>query len=215
MNEGLLVTALGAAYADGPRILHEVSLDVAPGEVVAVVGAGASGKTTLARALMGTIPAQGRIVLNNQPIDALTTRARVQAGLHFVPEEGALFDGLSVHENLALGASRLGVAAMRARRNDVLEDLAPLSSRGRQLAGSLSGGERRLLSLGVALMSGARLWILDEPTTGLSPRALAELLPHLGRAAERGVGLLVLEQDPRLATLLAHRVQRLEAGRLC
>ncbi len=147
-------------------------------------------------------------------ITALSGHARVKAGLHYIPDGGGLFEGLSVRENLDLGAWARPQAERRVRRQEILERMPWLSERADQAAGSLSGGERRMLSIARALMSRAKVWVLDEPAAGLSSKAVQDILPHLVEAKSLGLGIILLEQEPRLATAIADRRMQLIAGRL-
>jgi len=214
VTTALKVTDLSARYGRGPQVLHNLSLSLPAGEVLAVHGPGGAGKTTLAQALLAQVPHTGQVRLGARDITALCGDARAKAGLHYIPDGGGLFEGLSVRENLDLGAWNLPQAERRARTREVLERMPWLSVRGTQAAGSLSGGERRMLSIARALMSAAKVWVLDEPAAGLSSKAMQDILPHLVEAKSSGLGIILLEQEPRLTIAIADRRMQLIAGRL-
>lgn len=214
MTSALQISDLCAHYGRGPRVLHSLSMRLGAGEVVAVLGPGGGGKTTLAQALLARVPHTGQVSLMARDITALSSDRRAKAGLHYIPDGGGLFEGLSIRENLDLGAWTLPQTERIVRRRRVLERMPWLSDRSAQAAGSLSGGERRLLSIARALMSGAKVWVLDEPAAGLSSKAMQDILPHLQEGTSSGIAILLLEQEPRLAHALADRCMQLIAGRL-
>jgi branched-chain amino acid transport system ATP-binding protein len=208
----LEVSGLAAGYL-GENVVEGVDLEVAAGQAVAVIGSNGAGKTTLFRALCGMLPVSaGRVRFDGQDITGRPAHRVARAGLAYVPAERHLFPGMSVRENLLLGAY--------PRRPDpstseLVLDLFPrLKERRRQPAGSLSGGEQQMLAVGRALMSRPRLLLLDEPTTGLAPKLARAAYQALGALKETGVTLLVAEQQVPLALSLADRGYVLENGRI-
>ena len=213
MNASLRASGLTTGYADAP-ILSEVSLDVAPGEVVGVLGANGAGKTTLLRALAGTLPCwKGSIALGGSDITRLTPWRRVGLGLAHVLEGRHVFGPLTVAENL--DAAALAGRSNGGVRDEVLELFPLLAERLGQRAGSLSGGEQQMLAIGRALMCGPSFLMVDEMSDGLSPLITQELLAGLRRInRDRGVALVLVEQSPHLIADVVDRVYLLEHGRV-
>jgi branched-chain amino acid transport system ATP-binding protein len=210
----LVVESLSAGYG---RIaaLHGVSLTVGAGEIVAILGANGAGKTTLMKTIAGVHPASaGRILFEGETITAAPPHRRVAAGIALVPEGRQVFGPLSVADNLSLGAYRRhgDVAGDR----EAMESLFPiLMERRRQAAGSLSGGQQQMLAIARALMSRPRLLLLDEPSMGLAPLIVKEILDVLRqRSRETGLTVLLVEQNVSAALSLAHRAYVLETGRV-
>jgi branched-chain amino acid transport system ATP-binding protein len=208
----LAVRGLGAGYG-GIRVLDGVDLDVAAGALTAIVGANGSGKTTLLKALAGLLPHTGDVRLDGAPLPA-TPAAVVGRGVSLVAEGRQLFAQMTVQENLELGAwSR--PRAERARLLDEVIAIFPrLTERRGQLAGSLSGGEQQMLAIARALMSRPRLLMLDEPSLGLAPRLVDELLLTVARLHAEGVTVLLVEQNVAKALAIAGDAYVLERGRV-
>jgi branched-chain amino acid transport system ATP-binding protein len=208
----LEVAGLSAGYL-GENVVEGVDLEVDAGQAVAVIGSNGAGKTTLFRAVCGMLPvAAGRVRFDGRDITGRPTHRVARAGLAYVPAERHLFPGMSVRENLVLGAypGRPDPAAF-----ELVFGLFPrLRERRQQPAGSLSGGEQQMLAVGRALMSRPRLLLLDEPTTGLAPKLARSAYQALGALKETGVTLLVAEQQVPLALSLADRGYVLENGRI-
>jgi branched-chain amino acid transport system ATP-binding protein len=208
----LEVSGLAAGYL-GENVVEGVDLEVGTGQAVAVIGSNGAGKTTLFRALCGMLPVTaGRVRFDGQDITGRPTHRVARAGLAYVPAERHLFPGMSVWENLLLGAypGRPDPSAA-----ELVVDLFPrLKERQRQPAGSLSGGEQQMLAVGRALMSRPRLLMLDEPTTGLAPKLARSAYQALQALKQTGVTLLVAEQQVPLALSLADRGYVLENGRI-
>jgi branched-chain amino acid transport system ATP-binding protein len=209
----LTASGLHAGYGRG-EVLHGVNLGIACGEIVAIVGPNGAGKTTLMAALMRLLPSRGRITLRGAPAPA-TTELLVAAGLVLVPETRALFADMSVEDNLLLGAFQ----RYRGGERNFAADLARifgifprLQERRRQLAGTLSGGERQMLALGRALMARPRLLLLDEPSLGLAPRIVREIFHILGELRASDLAILLVEQNARAALQLADYGYVLEMG---
>ncbi len=213
MTALLQLETVAARY--GPvQALHDVSLDVAEGEVVSVLGANGAGKTTTLRAISGTVTRTGIVALGGRPLKG-GPEAAARAGVAHVPEGRGTFVELTVTENLRLGA-------YTRRDRKVKQDIARVSEyfpwmleRGNQRAGTLSGGEQQMLALGRALMSRPRLLLLDEPSLGLAPMVVKEFfrtVKHLNES--EGVTVLVVEQDARIALASSSRAYVLEVGRV-
>lgn len=191
-----------------------LDLEVAPGEVVALLGANGAGKTTTLRAVSGLVrAAAGEVRLGDQRLDRLAPHEVVAAGVAHVPEGRRVFGSMSVRDNLEVGGYTRP-AQLQPALDRVLDLLPVLAARRDQLAGTLSGGEQQLLALGRALMSAPRVLLLDEPSTGLAPRAVDAVLQVVSGLAADGVAVLLVEQDAELALGLAARAYVLETGRV-
>lgn len=211
----LAVAELSVAYGD-VQVLWDVSLDVHVGELVAVIGSNGAGKTTLLNTIAGLLPPLGgEIWLAGERANDLPAYARPARGLALVPEGGQLFPAMTVRENLEVGAYR---AQARPRATENLErawGLFPrLRERARQLAGSLSGGERQMLAIARALMAEPRLLMLDEPSLGLAPMVVDQIFAILADLRASGLTLLLVEQNVQQALELAERAYVLESGHL-
>jgi urea ABC transporter ATP-binding protein UrtE len=208
----LQVEALTGGYGDS-RVLHGVDLEVAAGEVVALMGRNGMGKTTLLRRCMGLLPARaGTIRFDGADITHLATHQIARAGLGYVPQGREIFDDLSVADNLRL--SLLG--STRSGPTPALFDWFPiLAERQSQRAGTLSGGEQQMLAIARALAPGPKLLLLDEPSEGIQPSLVHAIGEQLGAiVAETGLTLLLVEQNVDLVTTLADRVAFMDRGRI-
>jgi len=211
----LTLEGIDAFYGD-LQALQGVSLDVQEGEIVALVGANAAGKTTTLRVISGTLGARrGRVVFGGEDLARVPPHERVDRGIVQVPEGRRLFPFMTVRENLLLGAHP---AKARPEQDTTLAyvlDLFPiLRDRSRQLAGSLSGGEQQMCAIGRALMAKPRLLMLDEPTLGIAPVLVQRIFETVAAINRAGVTVLLVEQNVRRALALAHRACVLENGRL-
>jgi len=209
----LQVHDLQAGYG-GSQVLHSISLHVEDGEAVVILGPNGHGKTTLLRALSGLIhPTAGHVELNGRAITRLEPEAIVAAGIIHIPQGDLLFPEMTVMENLLMGAYRS--AAWRERNNklaQVFRLFPPLGERKKQLARSLSGGERRMLALGRGLMGEARLLMIDEPSLGLAPLVIEQVYETIHAIKRTGMALLLMDENANHITGLADRVYLLEAG---
>jgi branched-chain amino acid transport system ATP-binding protein len=194
--------------------VHGVSLDVPKASIVTVIGANGAGKTTLLNAIMGVMRGKGSIRFDGRPVADISLEARVASGLCLVPERRELFASMPVEDNLLLG----GFRRSRAERSQSLEDVYArfprLQERRRQLAGTLSGGERQMLAMGRALMARPRLLMLDEPSLGLAPRIVRDVFHIITGLKDAGVSILLIEQNARAALQIASYAYVLELGRV-
>ena len=208
----LEVRDLVAGYAGVP-ILRGISLDVQPGEIVAVLGANGVGKTTLNHALSGLIPVDaGTITFDGGRIDRLKPPDIVTRGLIHVPEGRKIFPNLSVRENLELGSYTRGKPNRQRNLDKVFTTFPRLMEREHQNAGTLSGGEQQMLAIGRGLMAEPKLLILDEPSLGLSPLLVEELFALIARIAAGGLAVMLVEQNVVQSLELAQRVYVLANG---
>ena len=208
----LEIRDLVAGYGGVP-ILRGVSMDVAAGEIVAVLGANGVGKTTLNRAISGLIRAtSGSIAFDGRRIDAEPAHAVVAAGLVHVPEGRKIFPNMSVRENLELGSYRRARSNRAANLERVIGIFPRLGERTRQLAGTLSGGEQQMLAIGRGLMAEPRLIIMDEPSLGLSPLLVEEMFQLIARIAAEGLAVMLVEQNVVQSLELASRAYVMENG---
>lgn len=214
MASVLAVDAVSAGYG-GSTVLEDVSLEVSPGETVALVGRNGVGKTTLVRVLAGLVrPYAGSVALAGQDIVRWPINRRARAGLRIVPDDRGLFVNLSVGENLELAAMYARTQASNAGVADVLDRFPRLAERRRQLAGSLSGGEQRMLALARTLLSAPRVLVVDEFSEGLQPSLRQEFAAVLREANDGSLAIVLAEQNVRLALSLATRAYVIEKGRI-
>ena len=200
----------------GPvEALHRVALTVGEGEIVTVIGPNGAGKSTLLNAVMGLLPSSGGLQLAGQSIARPTVEAMVARGVGLVPEKRELFGEMSVEDNLLLGGFarwRRGQRDQAERMGEVFELFPRLRERRAQLAATLSGGERQMLAIGRALMARPRLLMLDEPSLGLAPLIVREVLHIVASLRDLGVSVLLIEQNARAALQVADRGYVLEMG---
>lgn len=211
----LEVEKLFAGYGKA-QVLRGVSLLVAQGECVAFLGPNGAGKTTLLRAIVGLIPfSSGTIRYMAQSLAFVPTSEISRMGVCFISEQSNLFLGMSVEENILLGAyTVLDKKKIGERRDFVFELFPHLMDRRRQLAGTLSGGERKMLGLARGLIQGPRILLIDEPSLGLAPKVVASLVDALRRLNQFGLALLMVEQNVHAALGLATRAYVLEQGEI-
>ena len=208
----LRLESLCAGYR-GLQILHEVDLEVNEGEIVALVGANGAGKTTTLRACSGVIrPTAGQILFDDQPIGGGRTAELVGRGLVHVPEDRALFGPLTIEENLRMGAWTQRRRPVTESLSEVFDLFPILADRRRQTAETLSGGQQQMLTIGRALMARPRLLMLDEPSTGLSPKLTWAVLEAIEVIRDRGVAVLLVEQNAAQALRMSDRAYVMESG---
>ncbi|WP_320066991.1 ABC transporter ATP-binding protein [Micromonospora sp. RTGN7] len=198
------------------QALHGISLVVNEGEVVALIGANGAGKTTTMRAISGLRPvAQGSIVFDGTDVTRMRADLRVTRGIGQAPEGRGVFPGMSVMENLEMGAYTRRDKAEIAKDLAMVLDLFPrLAERRKQAGGTLSGGEQQMLAVGRALMARPRLLLLDEPSMGLAPKLIQQIFEIITRINEQGTTILLVEQNAQQALSRAHRGYVLETGRI-
>lgn len=216
MDALLEVRGLQAGYGRA-EVLRSIDLTAARGSIATVIGPNGAGKSTLLNALMGSLPAGGVIRFEGEDITSLDLEQRVMRGIALVPEKRELFSTMTVHDNLVLGAWRsrsAGKAAARDRLERVYALFPRLKERLAQSAGTLSGGERQMLAIGRALMGQPRLLMLDEPSLGLAPRIVAEILQIVVGLRAEGVTILLVEQNARAALEVADHGYVLETGEI-
>jgi branched-chain amino acid transport system ATP-binding protein len=195
--------------------LHGISLEVAAGEVVALLGANGAGKTTLVRAISGVQPiSAGQIRFQGQPIERLPAHARVALGIAQVPEGRQLFAPLAVEDNLRLGAWTRADLDLQAGLAAVYDMFPILAERRAAPAGTLSGGQQQMLAIGRALMAKPRLLLLDEPSMGLAPMLVERILGVVRELKRAGLTVLLIEQNARAALAIADRAYVLETGKI-
>ena len=212
----LNVAGLHAGYGRA-EVLHGLNLKAARGSVVTVIGPNGAGKSTLLNALMGVLPAKGRVEYAGRSVVLDTLEERVMAGMALVPETRALFGSMPVEDNLRLGAYRqvrLGVKNSAAALDEVYTLFPRLKERRTQLAGTLSGGERQMLAVGRALMSKPALLMLDEPSLGLAPMVVRDIFATIAGLRATGVTILLVEQNARAALEVADHGYVLEMGEI-
>jgi len=203
------VEGLHAGYGQTP-VLRDVNIEAHPGEAIAVIGPNGAGKTTLLKTIMGMLrPTRGRVHYDGRHLNGLRAFQVARLGLAYVPAERELFPGMTVLENLELGAFSCKEQTHFER---VFELFPRLAERRRQLAGTMSGGEQQMLAIGRALMGGPKVLMLDEPSTGLAPKAVAELYRQLSKLKSAGLTIVLTEQQVALALSLTDRAYVLEQG---
>lgn len=195
------------------EVLHGISFGLNAGSIVTVIGANGAGKTTLLNAAMGIVPSSGTILCDGRPVPR-SVEGRVAAGMCLVPERRELFATMTVEDNLQLGGFLRSAQQRRETLAELYERFPRLAERRRQLAGTLSGGERQMLALARALMSRPRLLLLDEPSLGLAPKIVADILRIVSELRASGVSILLVEQNARAALEIADEGHLVELGEL-
>jgi branched-chain amino acid transport system ATP-binding protein len=206
----LEVSGLAAGY-QGSEVVRDVDFHVESGEAVMIIGSNGAGKTTLFRSMLGLLPpTSGAVRFQGSDLVGMPAQRIARLGISFVPAERRLFPRMSVQENLSLGAYP---GRPDPETVELVMGLFPrLAERRRQHAGTMSGGEQQMLAMGRALMAKPRLIVLDEPTTGLAPKLAGEAYQALGELRDRGLTILVAEQQVPLAMALSDRGYVLENG---
>jgi branched-chain amino acid transport system ATP-binding protein len=209
----LALDRLSVAYAKVEAV-RGVSLSMQPGSIVTVIGANGAGKTTLLNAVMGLLPSRGGITFDGTTLDGHAIEERVVMGLALVPERRELFGSMSVEDNLVLGGFRTSAAERAQSLAQVFGRFPRLLERRRQLAGTLSGGERQMLAMGRALMGRPRLLMLDEPSLGLAPLIVRDIFEIIVGLKQTGVSILLVEQNARAALQVADHAYVMELGEI-
>ncbi|HZT89709.1 MAG TPA: ABC transporter ATP-binding protein [Stellaceae bacterium] len=200
-------------YGAADEILKGADLAVEAGEMVAVIGPNGAGKSTLLKAIAGLLPLKsGAILLDDRRIQHLSPGERARRGIAFVPQEANIFPSMTVRENLEIGG-HLERAGVRARSEEVFRRFPALSAKRRAAARTLSGGQRQILAMAIALMVAPRLLLLDEPSAGLSPVAAEDLFDTIRKIHRGGTAIVMVEQNAREALMIADRSVVLVDGR--
>ena len=211
----LRLTGVAAGYGK-KRVLDDVNLEIGRGEAVALLGHNGAGKTTLLQTTFGLQPMwEGHISFSGRPIAGKSSaRTAVALGMAMIPAEHFVFPDLTVLENLRLGARGFNVSDRAQRIETAYRDFPILRERADQLAGSMSGGEQRMVSLAMALMRRPKLLLLDEPSVGLSPTVAEQVTTHIRELVKQGVSVVLVEQNIPAALSVASRVYILRSGRI-
>jgi branched-chain amino acid transport system ATP-binding protein len=215
MTGRLIVQNIYTAY-DRADVLSGLSIEVAPGSITCILGANGAGKSTLIRSILRlTPPREGSIAFEGQRLDHLQTHEIVGLGIACIPEGRRIFAKMTVEENLRVGAYLVGSEnAIQARLEKVYDTFPRLSERAKQLAGTMSGGEQAMVSIGRGLMTEPKLLIIDEPSLGLSPLFVQENFNVIRRINETGVTVLLVEQNVNQTLAISHYGYVLSQGKI-
>ncbi|GAA1519598.1 ABC transporter ATP-binding protein [Sphaerisporangium rubeum] len=206
----IVVESLQVSYG-AIRAVEDLSLTVAPGSIVALIGGNGAGKSSTLRAVGGLVrPARGSITVDDHVVTGRPAHKIARLGMRLVPEGGGVFATMSVEDNLLTGLT--GTKGKESGVEAAYERFPVLAERRRQLAGSLSGGERQMLAIGRALIARPRYLLLDEPSLGLAPLLIAEIFTIVADLREQGIGVLLVEQNAEQALRIADQAHVLEAG---
>ena len=204
---------IAAGYVKGLNILQGVDLVVSEGEIVSIIGPNGAGKSTLLKAIMGLINVSaGRFYINGSDKTNLPTHKIVNQGVGYVPQVENVFPSLSIEENIEIGAWSLN-KNRKSSVNKILEDFPMLNERKKDKAGNLSGGQRQILALARSLVTSPALLLLDEPSAGLSPVAINEVFAAIKEINDKGVSILLVEQNAKRALSFSNRGYVLDQGR--
>ncbi|TMS58428.1 ABC transporter ATP-binding protein [Imbroritus primus] len=211
----LTVKGLTTGY-DKVNVLHDVSIEVAPGKITCILGANGAGKSTLIRAILGlTPPRQGQILWDGRDLAGEKTHKIIASGISCIPEGRKIFPRMTVAENLALGAFlETNASLVRERLAKVYEIFPRLKERATQLAGTMSGGEQAMVSIGRGLMAEPKLLVIDEPSLGLSPLYVKENFNVIKQINALGITVLLVEQNARQTLAISHYGYVLSQGRV-
>ena len=202
-----------AGYVKGLPIVHGASLEVFASEIVTIIGPNGAGKSTLLKALAGLLGIEsGAVLLEGRDVTRLPMHELVTQGVAFVPQTGNVFTSLTIHENLVVGGHTVR-DHLRQRLDEAYALFPDLVAKRNERAGSLSGGQRQMLAVARALMTQPRIIMLDEPTAGLAPRMVQQVFADLRRLAEKGVAVLMVEQNAKAALRISDRGYVLAGGR--
>ena len=214
MSKAILeCNGIAAGYVKGLNILQGVDLVVSEGEIVSIIGPNGAGKSTLLKAIMGLINVSaGRFYINGTDKTNLPTHKIVNEGIGYVPQVENVFPSLTIEENIEIGAWSLN-KYRKSSVNKILEDFPMLNERKKEKAGNLSGGQRQILALARSLVTSPALLLLDEPSAGLSPVAINEVFSTIKEINDKGVSILLVEQNAKRALSFSNRGYVLDQGR--
>lgn len=216
MNDKALleIQNLVAGYGN-IEVLHDISLTIHRGEIVTLVGANGAGKTTTLRSIMGQTDIRaGHIRFNGDEITGWKAHRVAKRGIAFIPQERSIFPTLTVYENLEMGAYLLPADEFAASLEAIYSRFPPLKERQRQRAGTLSGGERRMLAIARGLIAHPTLMLIDEPSLGLAPKVVEMVFEHVQNINKEGTTIFLVEQNARRALAIAHRAYVMELGHI-
>lgn len=199
-------------YYGAVKAVHGISLELSQGEVLALIGANGAGKSSVLKGILGMAPGSGSITLDGHRIDGLQTHARVARGIALSPEGRHVFGGMTVDDNLDLGAAGRSHDEIASLKRDMFDLFPRLAERRDQRAGSMSGGEQQMLAIARALMSKPKVLMLDEPTLGLAPIIVDQLIDLLHVLKGRGLAILLAEQNAEMALEASDRACVIELG---
>jgi len=209
----LIGEKMTGGYGKGADILHECTISVEQGEIAVIVGPNGAGKSTAMKAIFGMLNLrEGRVMLDGQDITTMSPQDKVRAGMGFVPQNSNVFTGMTVQENLEMGAY-IREDDYAGTMENVFNLFPILKEKRKQLAGELSGGQRQQVAVGRALMTSPKLLMLDEPTAGVSPIVMDELFDRIIEVAKFGIAILMVEQNARQALNIADKGYVLVQGR--
>ena len=202
-------------YYGNIHAIKDVSFEVNEGEIVTLIGANGAGKSTILKTISGLLRTKtGDVILKGESIKSVAPHKIVAKGLAHVPEGRRVFLAMSVEENLEMGAYTQPASSIAPNMQEVFQWFPRLKERRRQMAGTLSGGEQQMLAMGRAMMSGAKVLLLDEPSMGLSPLLVKEIFEIITELNKRGMTILLVEQNAQMAVSVAQRAYVLETGRI-
>ncbi len=202
-------------YYGNIHAIKDVSFEVNEGEIVTLIGANGAGKSTILKTISGLLRTKtGDVILQGESIKSMAPHKIVAKGLAHVPEGRRVFLAMSVEENLEMGAYTQPASSIAPNMQEVFQWFPRLKERRRQMAGTLSGGEQQMLAMGRAMMSGAKVLLLDEPSMGLSPLLVKEIFEIITELNKRGMTILLVEQNAQMALSVARRAYVLETGRI-
>lgn len=196
------------------EIIHGISMHIDSEEIVTIIGPNGSGKSTLLKAIMGYLRIfKGEIIFDKNPITNLRTVQRTKLGISYVPQLRNIFPSLTVQENIEMGAYRLGKNELRDGLEKSYQTFPILGERNNMVAGSMSGGQRQMLAMAIALVVRPKLILLDEPSAGLSPKMSVEIFDKINEIAGNGTSMIIVEQDAELSLDISHRGYVLAMGK--
>ena len=202
-----------AGYGSGPDIINSCSINVNKGEIVAILGPNGAGKSTAMKAMLGLLKLKsGSVIIDGKDISSLSPQDRVKSGISFVPQTKNVFPGLTVKENLEIGAF-LRNEDLNKIIDEIFSLFPILKEKSSQMVGELSGGQRQQVALGRALMIRPSVLMLDEPTAGVSPIVMDELFDHIIKVKETNVAIIMVEQNAKQALSISHRGYVLVTGK--